>query len=161
MGNCISNKIQKYKLNKIPDNLNSRKIKPFIPDIKYGKVVKIYDGDTLTIVAFIPNYKNIFKYKIRLARIDCPELQTKNEIEKKISKLARDEVYDKVGINAIIKIKNIKIDKYGRLLADIYNKDNLCINDHLLEKRLAVSYGGQTKQVPKNWERYYITGNLK
>lgn len=161
MGNALSNWIEKKKLKRLPDNINSRKIKPFIPNINYGKVVKIYDGDTLTIVTYIPNYKNIYKFKIRLARIDCPELKTKNEIEKKISKLARDEVFNTVGINAIIKIKNIKLDKYGRLLADIYNKENVCVNDYLLQKRLAVKYSGQTKNVPKNWENYYISGEMK
>ena len=160
MGNCLNVSVQKHKLRQLPDNINSRKVNCFIPDIKYGKVVKIYDGDTITIVSYIPKYNTLYKFRIRLARIDCPELQTTNKIEKKISVLARDEVYNEVGINAIIMLKNIKIDKYGRLLADIYNKNNVCINDHLLTKRLAISYGGGKKNVPKNWEKYYISGSL-
>jgi endonuclease YncB( thermonuclease family) len=160
MGNCLNNSIEKSRLKRLPDNINSRKIKPFIPNINYGKVVKIYDGDTLTIVSYLPKYKSLYKFKIRLARIDCPELQTKNKIEKKISKIARDEVYNIVGINAIIKLQNIKLDKYGRLLADIYNKENVCINDYLLDKRLAVKYDGGTKNIPKNWEKYYLNGKL-
>jgi len=160
MGNCFVYSVQKHKLQQLPDNINSRKIKPFIPNIKYGKVVKIYDGDTITIVSYIPKYNTLHKFKIRLARIDCPELQTKNKIEKKISKIAREEVFNIVGINAIIKLKNLKIDKYGRILADIYNTNNICINDHLLEKRLAIKYNGGTKNIPKNWEKYYITGKI-
>lgn len=160
MGNCLNYSIQKHKLRLLPNNINSRKVKCFIPDIKYGKVVKIYDGDTITIVSYIPKYNKLYKFKIRLARIDCPELQTKNKIEKKISKLAREEVINVVGINAIITLKNIKIDKYGRLLADIYNKKNICINDHLLKKRLAIKYNGGTKNIPKNWEKYYINGTI-
>jgi endonuclease YncB( thermonuclease family) len=39
--------------------------KTYIPDIHYGKVIKVYDGDTLTVVTTLHNgdrYKNPTKH---------------------------------------------------------------------------------------------------
>ena len=59
-------------------------------------------------------------------------------------------------INQIVNLEQVALDKYGRLLADVYF-ENKHINNLLLEKRLAVAYDGGTKKVPKNWNNYYLT----
>ena len=46
-----------------------------------GKVVKVYDGDTVHIV--FPVFGKMYKWNCRISRIDTPELRTKNEKEKK------------------------------------------------------------------------------
>jgi endonuclease YncB( thermonuclease family) len=56
-------------------------------------------------------------------------------------------------------LKNVKTEKYGRLLADVYI-DQIHLNDYLLKKRLAVVYDGGTKNCPKNWMEYYYKGEL-
>jgi len=58
----------------------------YIPPIKKGRVIKIYDGDTITIAAKLPNFyfwnkSPIYRFNIRLNGIDCPEIKSKNKTE--------------------------------------------------------------------------------
>lgn len=131
--------IFKYKLRKL--NLNNS-IK-FLPNIRYGKVIKVYDGDTITIGTIINNRN--YQFQIRLNRLDTPELKTKNGIEKKAAIYVRDKLIEKI-LYQIVNIKIIKYDKYGRLLSEIYfNNEN--INDWLLNNKYAVPYNGDTKSI--------------
>jgi micrococcal nuclease len=130
--------IFKYRLRKL--NLNNTE--KYIPNIRLAKVIKVYDGDTITIGTIMN--KNNYKFQVRLNRLDTPELKTKNETEKKAGLLVRDKLIDKI-LNQIITINIIKYDKYGRLLAEIYlNNEN--INDWLLNNKYAVPYNGETKE---------------
>ena len=43
--------------------------------------------------------------------------------------------------------------------ADVYI-DNLHINKHMIDKRLAVAYDGKAKKSPKNWLAYFESGTL-
>ena len=130
---------------------------PFVPPIDRGVVIKVYDGDTITIASKLP-YPNspLYRFSVRLNGIDCPEIKAKNEYEKDCAHLAKKEVYDLV-FNKIVILKNVQTEKYGRVLADVYVGE-LHLNDHLLKKRLAVAYDGGTKNCPTNWMDYYYTG---
>ena len=66
---------------------------PFVVPVKEGKVIKVYDGDTITVQFRLP-YKSspLYKISVRLNGIDCPELKTKNEIEKQCSQIAKQKV---------------------------------------------------------------------
>jgi micrococcal nuclease len=129
----------------------------FIPPIQKGIVVKVYDGDTITIVSKLP-YSNspLYRFSVRLNGIDCPEIKGDTADEKKCAEIARLEVSNLV-LNKIITLENLKNEKYGRILADVYI-DNLHINKHMLDKRLAVAYDGKTKKSPKNWLTYFESG---
>ena len=71
-------------------SINWENTKPFIPNIKYAKVIKVYDGDTITIAAKIhPLDSNYYRFSVRLAHIDCPELKTKNKDEKNYAEKAK------------------------------------------------------------------------
>ena len=48
---------------KIPDNLNPKDLPLFIPPLKTGKVIKVYDGDTITIASRVPGLYNSPIYK--------------------------------------------------------------------------------------------------
>jgi len=123
---------------------------PFIPPIYNGIVVKVYDGDTITIASKLPYKKSpMYRFKVRLNRIDTAEIRTKDLHEKEMAIIARDTLRDRIMNNTVI-LKNISTEKYGRLLADVYYND-VCMNDWLLEKHLAVVYDGRTKTVV-NWE---------
>ena len=127
---------------------------PFVIPITKGNVIKVYDGDTITIQFKLP-YKQspLYKISVRLNGIDCPELKTKNLVEKQCSQIAKEKVTQLL-MNKDIELKNTGMDKYGRLLADVYyNKKS--VNNWLLTNHLAVSYDGKTKQVPDNWMEYY------
>lgn len=148
--NIISNS-QKELIKKYTINSTTK----FIPDIRYGKVVKVYDGDTITIIAPVLNSSShsIHKFSIRLLGIDCPEIKTKNSQEKKIAIIARELLESKI-LDKYIYLNNISYDKYGRILAEVYyDGQNMC--DFMLDKRVAVKYNGGTKSIPKNWEKFY------
>ena len=49
-------------------------------------------------------------------------------------------------------LSNIGIDKYGRILCDVY-LDNLLVNQWLIDKHYAIEYNGGTKK-KVNWYDY-------
>ena len=132
---------------------------PFVPPINQGYVIKVYDGDTITIASKLPYLESpMYRFSVRLNGIDCPEIKGKDDNEKQCAVIAKNEVIDLV-LNKEIHLKNIQTEKYGRILADVYI-NNLHVNQHLIEKRLAVKYDGGTKISPKNWLDYYYKGEL-
>jgi endonuclease YncB( thermonuclease family) len=62
-------------------------------------------------------------------------------------------------LNKIVELRNVELEKYGRLLARVYCNE-ICINDLLCERHLAVSYNGGTKICPENWMDYYNEVNI-
>ena len=130
---------------KISKNLNFKDLDHFYPEIKKGRVIKVYDGDTITIAARVPKLKNrkIYKFNIRLNRIDTPEIRSQNPLEKELAIKIRDKLSEKI-MNKMINVKILKTDKYGRYLAEIfYKKEN--INNWLLNNNYASEYNGGKK----------------
>lgn len=141
------------------------------------RLVNVHDGDTITVIIEYPT--NTFcKYNIRLDGIDAAEM-TSNNIEKKtkaiiarnlLIKLATcDDIYlntlenihitrnqiiamlEKKVYLVFLKCKNM--DKYGRVLADVYTSDNIdntkSLNSMILDANLAYEYhGGLKSEVP-------------
>ena len=153
MGQCII-KLPCY--NTIPVT-TSTKYEKYVPEINTGRVIKVYDGDTITIAGKVRYNPKIFKFSVRLNGLDCPEMKTRNVKEKLIAVKARDYVANNI-LNKMITLKEVKLDKYGRLLAYVYYGKR-CINTELIEKNLAVSYDGGTKHVPDDWEAYWKKKN--
>jgi len=134
-------------------NINWDNTTPFIPNIKRAKVIKVYDGDTITIASKVSVFsKKYYRFSVRLARIDCPELRTKNTTEKEYAIKAKESL-ERLILNKYVNLKVIKTDKYGRLLAEVYF-ENKSINDWLLHNHLAVEYSGGTKNTPDDWGLY-------
>ena len=130
---------------------------PFVVPITGGQVIKVYDGDTITIATKLPfNESTIYRFSIRLNGIDTPEIKSKNEDEKIMAKQVRDSLSNLI-MNKFITLKNIETEKYGRILADVYFND-LHINNWLVENRYAVKYDGGTKKSPSSWSKYRETG---
>lgn len=101
----------------------------------WGKVVKIYDGDTIWIVADISNPLSLTnanpilrKINIRLARIDTPELKGVTADVKAKAIAARDHVRDLILDNIVyFKLGNYGIegesmDTFKRQIGEIYFK---------------------------------------
>ena len=121
---------------------------PFIPPITGGYVIKVYDGDTITIAAKLPYPESpLYRFQVRLAGIDCPEIKGKTPEEKALAQKAKHEVENLILHKQII-LKNNQTEKFGRILADVYTIDNIHINSYLLDKQLAYKYDGKTK---KEW----------
>ena len=100
-------------------------------------VTGVYDGDTITVD--IDYGMDIWRkdVKLRLARIDTPEIRGAERAE---GLKVRDYVRDLI-LNKYITIKTIKdsTGKYGRYLAEVLI-DDMNLNDHLVEEGMAIKY---------------------
>lgn len=123
----------------------------FVPPILVGKVIKVYDGDTITIASKLPNTENpIYRFSVRLNGIDSAEIKGKTANEIKLAFEARDKLHELV-FGKMIHLKNISTEKYGRILADVY-LDELHVNQWMLDNGLAIPYDGGTKHRPIEWD---------
>lgn len=126
---------------------------PFTFPITGGQVIKVYDGDTITIAAKLPfEGSPLYRLSVRLNGIDTPEIKGKTIDEKQAAKEVRDVLIDMM-MNKVVRLDNIQSEKYGRILADVYLGD-LHINQWLVDNRYAVAYDGGTKKRPDNWVEY-------
>lgn len=112
-------------------------------------VVKVYDGDTFTIAKKMGNVW--YKFQVRVNGIDCPEIKSKDQNEKRIALQVKEYVASMILRKQVI-VKNIQKDKYGRLLSDVFI-DDINLAQHLLQKHYAVSYDGGTK-MKVDWNTY-------
>ena len=127
--------------------------------IQGGRVIKVYDGDTITIASKLPfNDSPLYRLSVRLNGIDTPEIKGKNEDEKLAAKNARDSLSALI-LNKYVTLKNIQSEKYGRILADVYLGD-VCLNEWMIKERFAVKYDGGTKAAPSSWLKFRLTGEL-
>ena len=132
-------------------NTNTKNTKKFIPNITRGRVIKVYDGDTITVAARLDRRGKIYKFNVRLNRIDAPEMKSNNRDEKIAAIAAKEALSGKI-LNKCITLDNVSVEKYGRVLADIHYR-NLCLNDWMLSEKYAVIYDGGTKSTI-NWKNY-------
>jgi len=129
--------------------------------IKGGRVIKVYDADTITIASKLPYVESpLYRLPVRLNGIDTPEMKGKDvsNDEKEAAKSAREFVYNLV-FNKYVRLENIQSEKYGRILADVYIGD-IHLNNLLLKERYALKYDGGTKIKPNSWLKYKLTGEL-
>lgn len=133
------------------ENVEYADTKIFIPPIHNGKVVKVYDADTITVANRLSEYSpEVFRFNVRLLGIDTPEIKSKNATTKTRGIDARDTVKDMI-FGKIVRLENVSLEKYGRLLADVYIGD-IHLNQWLLDNHYAVKYDGGTKHIPAEWE---------
>ena len=129
--------------------------------IKGGRVIKVYDADTITIASKLPyDHSPMYRLSVRLNGIDTPEMKGKGILddEKEAAKQAREFVSNLV-LNKYVRLENIESEKYGRILADVYIGD-IHLNEILLKERYAVKYDGGTKIKPNSWLKYKVKGEL-
>ncbi len=112
-----------------------------IPLYHYKAVVtSVYDGDTCTVDIDLGLHTWVKSEKLRLNRINAPEMRG---AEKEKGKLSRDFLREKI-LNKEIKLETIKDKKgkYGRYLAEIWLQKSgetyENINDLLVKKGFAV-----------------------
>ena len=109
---------------------------PYFPSFTVGKVVKIYDGDTIHVVA--DDGTGPFRYMIRMYGYDSPELKTAAGADAKAALVSKI-------LNKIVRIEVHRVkEKYGRVLATIY--DGECnINLWMIKHGYGVPYDGGKK----------------
>ncbi len=132
-------------------NVEYRDTEAFVPPIVYGKVIKVYDGDTITVAAKLP-FKGspLYRFSVRLHSIDSPEIKGDSVKECTLAIKSRDALHTLV-FGKIVELKNNGTEKYGRLLADVYF-NNIHFNHWMLDKKLAVKYNGGKKNRPPDWD---------
>lgn len=116
-----------------------------------GKVVNVYDGDSVKII--MPFDNKLYRFTCRLEGIDTPEIRSSSELEKTFAKKVRDQLREKA-MNKLVSVKCSGLDKYGRLLAIIQlDNEEKTVNDWLIEEGYAFKYDGGTKQ---SWAEYLL-----
>ena len=93
-----------------------------------GKVVKVADGDTFTLLD-----KNNQQVRVRLHGIDAPERG------QDFGNVARQKLSDLV-FGKEVKIEEMDVDRYGRTISIVYTADGACANEILLQVGLAWHY---------------------
>lgn len=86
-----------------------------------GIIIRIADGDTLTVI----NKDNI-KIKIRVWGIDCPE------INQEYGNKSKELVQSVLSLNSTLRYEPIEIDKYGRTVAIVYLQDGTTLQEFLI-----------------------------
>lgn len=144
----------------LPKTLGWKDLTEFVPPINSGRVIKVYDGDSITIASKVPGLEGnkIYRFSVRLKGIDAPELRGSGLEEKEMAKKSKQALSDKI-LHTDVFLKNIENDKYGRLLCEVYlKKEN--ISQWMLSNRYAVAYDGKKKLVLKSWKAYFEENRL-
>lgn len=150
---ALFNGVDKKSLPPPPPKFDMKNTIPFVPTLTSGYVIKVYDGDTITIASKLP-YKNspVYRFHVRLRGIDSPEIKGQNEDEKRAAKKAQ-EALENLILHKTVKLKNLQTEKYGRILADVHYK-NIHLNQWMIDNHYAVEYNGGTKTSPTSWIEY-------
>lgn len=161
MGNCYGSANCLINSTELElSNLDIKTLAVFIPPVNSGRVIKVYDGDTITIASKVSGLKNsdYFKFSVRMNGYDSPEMKTKNDEEREVAKLAQKALSDKIMGRDVI-LRNVRLEKYGRLLCEVYLGD-LHLNKWMMDNRYGIAYGGGTKIIPNSWKAYLHDGTI-
>lgn len=113
-----------------------------------AKVVKVIDGDTLDIDVDL-GFDVWHCMRVRLNGINAAESRTSNLEEKKLGLEAKEYVktwFDKRGYEIKIRTFKDKTEKYGRVLAEVYDLNGLdCLNTDMIESNMAKPYFGEKR----------------
>ena len=63
---------------------------PFVVNITTGRVVKVYDGDTITVATNVINDNvsdTFYRFSVRIRGIDCPEIGLRMLVKKSVLRL--------------------------------------------------------------------------
>ena len=107
------------------------------------KLDRVVDGDTIDANIDLGFDITIHK-RIRLAGIDTPESRTRDLEEKARGLASKDKLVELLG-NGDFVLESKEVGKYGRVLGTLH-KDDLNINNTLVEEGFAVEYWGGTKK---------------
>jgi endonuclease YncB( thermonuclease family) len=123
--------------------LNLKNTKPYIPDIHFGRVIKVYGGDTISIATQLYNgdlipTKEMYNFKVILNNIDTPDIKSSNDDERVLAIVARDALSTLVMDN-IVRLEDISYDNYGRLLCNVFlEEEDIDVCKWMVEHNYAV-----------------------
>lgn len=113
-------------------------------DVKVSTVTTIYDGDTFTVT--IDDWPALIgkSISVRINGIDTPEMRGKCQREIELAREAKKATVAMIREAKTIELRNLRRDKYFRILADAY-ADDKSIGEMLIKSGLAVHYSGGKK----------------
>tara|TARA_B100001123_G_C15017951_1_gene910318 strand:- start:210 stop:602 length:393 start_codon:yes stop_codon:yes gene_type:complete len=122
-----------------------------------AKLDRVVDGDTVDAMIDL-GFNTWVKRRIRFHGVDTWECRTRNLEEKKKGLAAKErtkELLTKVTSKpGYFRIKSHGVGKYGRVLGELFIKDNednqISINEALIEEGHAYSYHGEKKKRYEN-----------
>lgn len=121
-----------------------------------AEVVKVVDGDTFKINIDLGFEVHLGPKSVRLYGVNTPESRTSNLEEKKMG-LAAKEFTDQwiKKANNKVKIESIldKNEKYGRILARVWNEAGECLNTEIVKAGLAREYFGEGDKTFKEFKK--------
>ena len=127
----------------------------FIPNLRRGKVVSVYDGDTMTLAAFLGSQEGPHLFSIRLAGVDAPEIRGASSAQEERAALKARDFLRNIVLNKLVTLTVEGIDKYGRVLAKVMLDDHGDVSQILIRGRYAIPYHGG-KRAP--WDEDKISG---
>jgi len=127
------------------DDWEWKTTKPYIPPVNGGKVIKVYDGDTITVASKLPYPASpVYRFQVRINGIDSPEMHGNGANERIMAIASRDALSEKI-LGKMVSLRNVTTEKYGRVLADVFfEEQNMGI--WMIDSDLAVEYHGGTKE---------------
>ncbi|WP_347216330.1 thermonuclease family protein [Chryseobacterium sp.] len=98
-----------------------------------GKVIKVSDGDTITVLL-----KGNTQKKLRLAEVDCPE--NGQPFGKNAKQFTSSQVFGKT-----VKFKETSTDRYGRSVAKIYYDNDKYLSKEVIKAGMGWWYFSYSK----------------
>jgi len=108
-------------------------------NIYRGNVTNVYDADSITLELRLGFGIVLQNFKLRLARIDAPEIRGSS---RELGIIGRDALRALI-LNKEVEILFIKKGKYGRHICEVmveYNNQFINISDWLLDNNFADEY---------------------
>jgi len=115
-----------------------------------SKVLDVYDGDTITLA--LPVDSKYYQFRCRISGVDCAEIRTKDQEEKKLGLQAKDFLRNMI----LGKVVTAEFDRHhdarGRLLAKIiFNGQDVA--DIMIKAGYGYSYHGEKKKELADWSQ--------
>jgi endonuclease YncB( thermonuclease family) len=111
---------------------------------KYGKVLRVIDGDTILVAIRFQN--TIFKISVRFSGINSFETNSKDEERKRKGVLAKEYLKKRIEGKLVWLEFESSDGCYGRSLAKVYRR-GVCLNDEMIEKGHAQVYDGKGRVI--------------
>lgn len=132
----------------------------WVAPICRAKVIGVYDGDTVTLAAYISG--QAYKFRCRLARIDAPEMRSnvlltraQQDAEKRAAILSRNAL-SSMALDRLVTVSHVKNEKWGRVLAELtVDGTDTTLSDRMLRLGMAIPYDGGPKN-PWNWTHFPV-----
>lgn len=109
-----------------------------------AEVKKVVDGDTFDVLIDL-GFDTFRKGRVRLYGINTPESRTKDLAEKQMGLAAKEfteQWMQKSGNKVKVETILDKNEKYGRILAKVWNAEGKCLNSDIVLSGLAREYFG-------------------